>query len=46
MGDGGAEGLSVIEDTSCIITAFMLAAGHPGLEIKTLYYCTLFSPVQ
>ena len=29
-----------------ITTAFTLVSGHPGLEIKMLYYCTLYSTVQ
>ena len=29
--------------TSYITTAFTLAFRHPGLEIKILYYCTLYS---
>ena len=32
--------------TSYITAAFMLASGHPGLEIKILYYCTLYSTVK
>ena len=24
----------------------MLVFGHPGLAMKTLYYCTLYSPIQ
>ena len=32
--------------TSYITTAFMLASGHPGLEIKILYYYTLNRTVQ
>ena len=31
--------------TSYISAAFTLAFGHPGLEIKVLYYCTLHSTV-
>ena len=46
MGDGRAGGLSVTEDTSYIITDFMLASRHPGLEIKTLDYYTLYRPVR
>ena len=25
---------------------FYTSSGHPGLEIKTLYYCTLYSTIQ
>ena len=33
--------------TSHITTAaFTLASGHPGVEIKILYYCTLYSTVK
>ena len=32
--------------TNYITTAFMLALEYPGLEIKVLYYCTLYSTVQ
>ena len=32
--------------TSYITTAFMLASGHPGLKIKTLYYYTLYGTVK
>ena len=31
---------------SYITTAFTLASGHPGLEIKILYCCTLYGTVQ
>ena len=31
---------------SSITTAFKFACGHRGLEIKILYYCTLYSTVQ
>ena len=27
-------------------TTFTLAARHPGIEIKTLYYCTLYNTVK
>ena len=30
--------------TSYIVAGFMLASGHPGLEIKIIYYCTLGFP--
>ena len=32
--------------TTYIIAAFTLASGHPGLEIKILYYCTLYRSIQ
>ena len=38
--------LEKYSSTSYITAAFMLASGHPGLEIKILYYCTLCSSVQ
>ena len=38
--------LELLSSTSCITTAFMLAFGHPGLEIRVLYDCTLDSTVQ
>ena len=34
---------STVVPTSYITAAFTLASGHPGLEIKILYYCTLYS---
>ena len=38
--------LALLSSTSYITAAFMLASGHPGLEIKILYYCTLYSTVH
>ena len=38
--------LALLSSTSYITAAFTLASGHPGLEIKILYYCTLYSTVQ
>ena len=32
--------------TSYIATAFRLYYGHPWLEIKISYYCTIYSTVQ
>ena len=32
--------------TSYIAAAFMLASRHTGLELKILYYCVLYSPIQ
>ena len=33
----------LLNNISYVTTAFMLTSGHPGLETKTLYYCTLYS---
>ena len=33
------------ESTLHITTAFMLTSEHPGLEIKIVYYCTLYSTI-
>ena len=38
--------LEKYSSTSYITASFTLASGHPGLEIKILYYCTLYSTVQ
>ena len=38
--------LALLSATSYITAAFMLASGYPGLEIKILYYCTVYSTVQ
>ena len=38
--------LALLSSTSYITAAFMLASGHPGLEITILYYCTLHSTVK
>ena len=38
--------LEKYSSTSYITAAFMLASRHPGLEIKTLDYGTLYSNVQ
>ena len=50
MGDGRAEELSAIGDGGqaaiSLTPAFMLASRHPGLEIKILYYCTVYSTVK
>ena len=35
------EWLAFLSSTNYITAAFTLASGHPGLEIKILYYCTL-----
>ena len=35
--------MTFLRSTRYITTAFMLASGHPGLEIKRLYYWTLYS---
>ena len=42
----GLQFLVLLSSTIYITTAFMLASRHPGLEIKILYYCTLYSTVQ
>ena len=33
--------LATLSRASYITAAFIFASGHPGLEIKILYYCTL-----
>ena len=38
-----AQYLEKYSRVSCITTAFTLASGHPGLDIKTLHYCALNS---
>ena len=38
--------LEKYSSTSYITTAVMLASGHPGLKIKTLYYCTLHGTIK
>ena len=38
--------LVLLSSTSYITAAFTLASRHTGLEIKMLYYCTLYSTVQ
>ena len=35
--------LVLLSSNSYITTAFMLAFGYHGLEIKILYYCTLYA---
>ena len=35
------EWLAFLSSTNYITAAFTLASGHPGLEIKILYYCTV-----
>ena len=32
--------------TSYITTAFTLASGHPELETKILYHCTLYNTIE
>ena len=36
----------LLSSTSYITAALTLASRHPGLEIKILYYYTLYSTVQ
>ena len=36
----------LLSSTSYNIAVFTFASGHPRLEIKVLYYCTLYSTVQ
>ena len=38
--------LVLLTSTSCITAAFILASGHPRLQIKILYYCTLYRTLQ
>ena len=38
--------LVLLSSTSCITASFIFASGHPGLQIKVLYYWTLSSTVQ
>ena len=38
--------LVLLSSTRYITTAFTLASAHPGLEVKILYYCTLYSKVH
>lgn len=38
--------LVLLSSTSCITASFIFASGHPGLQIKILYYWTLSSTVQ
>ena len=38
--------LVLLSSTIYIISAFTFASGHPGLEKKRLYYCTLYSTVR
>ena len=39
--------LALLRSTSYIPTAFTLASGHPGLEIKILfYYCTVYRTIS
>ena len=42
MGGGRAEGSSAIGDGR----QAAISLTHPGLEIKILYYCTLYSTVK
>ena len=35
----------LLSSTSYITAAFTLASGHPGLQIKIWYYCTLYNSV-
>ena len=38
--------LALLSSTSYITAAFTLASRPPGLEIKILYYCTLYNTVK
>ena len=38
--------LALLSSTSYITAAFRLLSRHPGPEIKTLHYCTLYSKVH
>ena len=38
--------LALLSSTSYTAAAFVLASGHPGLEIRLLYHCTLYSTVK
>ena len=38
--------LALLSSTSYTAAAFMLASGHPGLEIRLLHHCTLYSTVK
>ena len=38
--------MELLSSTIYITTTFTLASRHPGLEIKILYYCILYSTVQ
>ena len=42
----GLQFLAILSSTSYITAAFMLAPEHPGLEIKILHHCTLYSTLQ